>query len=92
MTYLPQLRNTVEGVSWDIFELVVGQIELDEVGEVPQSKPVQSGDLALVERDLLQVNEIVRGEDIAGQHCQLTAAHIQHLKTKTIKNLCHYTR
>ena len=35
------------------FELVVGEVELDEVGEVPQGKPVQPADMAVVEGDLL---------------------------------------
>ena len=65
--------------------MIVGQVELDKVGEVPQSKPVESGDVAVVEGDLLKVKEVVKGEDITGQHSQVTSTHIQHLEQRQLK-------
>ena len=86
MAYIPQLRDTVEGIARDIFQLVVGQVELDKVGEVPQGEPVKSGDVAVVEGDLLEVEEMARGEDITGQHIQVTSTHIQHLEPRQLES------
>ena len=47
---------------------------------------MKSGDVAVVEGDLLQVKEVARGEDITAHHIQVTSTHIQHLEQRQLES------
>ena len=79
-TVKPELRNTGESVAWDGYQSVSREVELDEVGEVPERVPVQLGDAALSEADLLEVDETPGCEHVAGEDCHLVTRHLQHLR------------
>ena len=79
-TVKPELRNTGESVARDGFQSVSREVELDEVGEVPERVPVQLGDAALSEADLLEVDQTPGCEHVAGEDCHLVTRHLQYLR------------
>ena len=79
-TVWPELENTGEGVARDGLQSVSREVQLDEVGEVPEGVPVELGDAALGEADLLEVDQVPGGEHVPGQDGHLVTRHLQHLK------------
>ena len=79
-TVKPELGNTGESVARDRFQSVSREVQLDEVGEVPERVPVQLGDAALGEADLLEVDQAPGREHVTGEDCHLVTRHLQHLK------------
>ena len=79
-TVKPELRNTGDSVAWAGYQSVSREVELDEVGEVPERVPVQLGDAALSEADLLEVDQTPGCEHVAGEDCHLVTRHLQHLR------------
>ena len=83
-TVKPELDNTGESVARDGLQSVSGQVQLDEVGEVPERVPVQLGDAALGEADLLEVDQAPGGEHVAGEDRDLVTRHLQHLHAVSV--------
>ena len=78
-TVRPELENIGEGVARDGLQSVSGEVELDEVGEVPEGVPVELGDAALGQADLLEVDQVPGGEHVPGEDGHLVTRHLQHL-------------
>ena len=52
------------------------QVELDEVGEVPERESVQSGDVGVSEGEFLKMNQIVLDKHVCVQCCHLVTSHV----------------
>ena len=83
-TVKPELDNTGESVARDGLQSVSRQVQLDEVGEVSERVPVQLGDAALGEADLLEVDQAPGGEHVAGEDRDLVPRHLQHLHAVSV--------
>ena len=64
---------------------VAGEVELHEVGEVPEAVPVQAVEAAAGEAHLLEVQEAPGGEHVAAQAGHLVTGHLQDLNNITLK-------
>ena len=78
-TVRPELENTGEGVARDGLQPVSREVQLDEVGEVPEGVPVELGDAALGQADLLEVDQVPGGEHVPGEDGHLVTRHLQNL-------------
>ena len=81
-TVKPELHNICESVARDGLQSVSCEVQLDQVGEVPEGVPVELGNAALGKADLLEMDEAPGGEHVTGQYRDLVTRHLQHLQTE----------